>query len=121
MYNSLIICTSAAVTPSSLPALDGLDPGTGPVEAASSQPSCPVDGGQQHLSLPHHDGRHDVLQTCADPLLLQRRYDVMSNYQYRESIEAIRNYCLHYGPLSIVNAYYIAFSPRDWLLGCRLS
>ena len=75
--------------PDSVPPPDGLDSGPRPLEAAPSEPLCPVDGGQQHLSLPHHDGGHDVLQTGADPLLLQGRYDVMPSYLYRESMKAV--------------------------------
>ena len=52
-----------------------------PLEAVTSQPLCALDGWQYHLPLPHHDGRHDVHQTCPDSLLLQRWY-IYLNLQY---------------------------------------
>ncbi len=45
--------------------LDWLVCGTGSVETAAPQPVHHVDGRQHHLSIPHHDGGHDVCEASA--------------------------------------------------------
>lgn len=52
---------------------DGVEPCSGSMEAAAFEPVCVVDGRQLHLSVPHHDGRHDAHEASAGHLQLQAR------------------------------------------------
>ena len=62
------MCSLSLVQP------DGLVSRPGAMETAASEPVCAVDGGQLHLSLPHHDGWHDAHETSPGHLQLQARH-----------------------------------------------